>query len=488
MSRHDYDLLVIGAGAAGLSVTAGAARLGVKTLLIEREPRLGGDCLHHGCVPSKTLIKSARVRALARRARDFGLPAPVGLDEPAPFGPVAARIRQVIERVQVHDSPERFQRLGAELLFGQARFLDEHSVVVETADGLRRVSAERIVLATGSSPALPSIPGLDAPACLTNRDIFSLDELPGTLAVLGAGPIAVEMAQAFARLGSHVVLIHRGEQLLSREDPDMAELVRQALETDGARVLLGCQVESIRPEAGGARLALRDPAGGAVELYANKVLVALGRQPNVHELDLDKAGVAWSAKGVPVDARMRTNQRRVFACGDVTGRWLFTHAAGHEAGVVVANAVFRLPRKADHARMPWCIYVDPELAAVGLNERAAKALGLDVRVRVERFADNDRALAEGESEGRLKLLLDRRDRPLGVQIFGPHAGELLNEWLAVLGGGVRLRTLAGVTHPYPTLGEINQRAAAQLLAERLFSSRVRKTLRLLFRYRGQGPR
>ncbi len=480
MSRRDFDLLVVGGGSAGLTVAAGAARLGVKTLLVEREPALGGDCLHYGCVPSKTLIKSARVRHLQATAGRYGLPAPEL--PPVHFPDVAGRIRQVIEAIQAPDSPARFRRLGAEVLFGPARFLDDHALDV----GGSRVTADKIVLATGSAASAPAIPGLDKTPFLTNREIFSQGELPESLVILGAGPIGIEMAQAFARLGSRVSVIHRGGGVLGKEDPDMAGLVQKALEGEGVRFLLNSQVKLVSGDERRVVVTFESPEGQGT-LEASKLLVALGRNPNIQDLDCPAAGVEFTDRGIAVDRRQRTSQKHIFAAGDCAGRFLFTHAAGYEGSIAVSNAVFHLPRKADYAWLPWCTFTDPELASIGHNETSAKKSGLEFDVYMEEFSANDRAQAEGESGGRLKLLLGHGGRPLGVQILAPRAGELINEWVSVLGGGVRLSTLAGAMHPYPTLGELNKRVAGSVLADKIFSPRVRKILRFFFRYRGSGP-
>jgi len=495
-TRHDVDLLVIGGGAAGLTAAAGAGRFGARVVLAEREPTLGGDCLHHGCVPSKTLLATARARHTMRRAAFFGLPAPEL--EPVDFAAVARRIREVQAVIQRHDSPQRFASLGVDVRFGPARFCDEHTVDI---DG-RRVSAARILVATGSSPQVPPLPGLDTVPFLTNRELFSLDALPASLLVLGGGPMACEMAQAFARLGAQVTMVLRGPRILPRDDADMAGVVHAALAADGVRVLAGATVKMLRPvaaagggserkgEAGtGVEAELEVPLGegrGQLVVRADRLLAALGRTPQTDGLDLAAAGVVTARHGgITVDRRMRTSQPHIFAAGDVTGDWQFTHAAGHEAGVVVANAVLRLPRRANHARMPWCTFTDPELASAGCNERMAAERGLPVDVHVEAFAANDRALAEGTPEGRLKLVLRKgSNKVIGVQAVGPHAGEVLNEWVAVLGGGVRLSALAGAVHPYPTLGEISARAAGNVVSRVLFSAGARRLLRLLFGYRG----
>jgi pyruvate/2-oxoglutarate dehydrogenase complex dihydrolipoamide dehydrogenase (E3) component len=483
MASFDYDVGILGGGAAGLTMASGAAQLGAKTILIEKEPHLGGDCLHFGCVPSKTLIRSAQVYHQSQQAQRYGLPAMT--PPPVDFASVAARIRAVIAAIQAHDSVERFCGLGAQVEFGQARFLDEHCVDLEG----RRIAAKYWLIATGSRPAAPPLPGLENTPHLTNKQIFSLERLPESLLILGAGPIAIEMAQAFQRLGSQVTVVQRGGQILSNEDPDLAGLALDILSQEGVRFCLNAKVRAARDLGASRELSIIDGEGQEQRLSAQELLVALGRAPNLEDLDLAAAGVEFDAKGLKLDNRLRTSQRHIFGAGDVTGGFQFTHAAGYEAGVALTNAVLRLPRRADYTRMPWCTYCDPELASIGLNEKLARAAGLEYQVWREEFSANDRALAEGRERGQIKLLVDRQERPLGVQILGPSAGELLGEWVAVLGGKVRLSTLAGAVHPYPTLGEINKRLAGSLLAPKLFSERVRKGLHFFFHLKGRacGP-
>lgn len=478
MAQFDYDIAVIGGGAAGLSVAAGASRLGARTLLIEREPMLGGDCLHYGCVPSKTLIATAHARHVMASAEHYGLP-PVDL-APVDFAPVRQRIAAVVADIQRHDSVERFCGLGAEVRFAQARFMDEH---VAEVDG-RRVSAEKWVVATGSRAQLPPVPGLAETPHLTNREIFSLERLPQRLVILGGGPIAVELAQAFRRLGSQVDVIQRSGRILTRDDADMAGVVQAALEAEGVRLHLGAELTRVLPEGGGAAVEFTQ-AGQSRSVSGDALLVALGRTPNVEGLGLEAAGVAFSAKGIEVDARLRTTRKHIFACGDVTGAWQFTHAAGYEAGVVVANAVLRLPRKADYAWMPWCTYADPALGGMGLTEAQARKTGVEYRVLEERFADNDKARSEGCPEGRVKLLLGSGGKPLGVHIVGAGAGELLGEWAAVLAGGVSLARLAGIVHPYPSRAESAKMLAGRLMGEMLFSPTVKKALHYVFGLKGR---
>lgn len=481
MADFDYDIGILGGGAAGLTVASGCAQLGGRTLLVEREPALGGDCLHHGCVPSKTLIHSAHVYHLMRRAGRFGLPS-VDIP-PVDFAKVRERIREVVATIQAHDSVERFCSLGAEVRFGEPRFTDEHTVELDGKGVTARVTARTWVLATGSSPAAPPLPGLEQAGYLTNKDIFSLDELPESLVVLGGGAIACEMAQAFRRLGSRVEMVQRSNQVLSREDPDMAVMVQDVLAREGVILHLGATVTGVR-RAGTVKEVVFTLQGGATRTVAGShLLVAMGRSANTAGLGLDAAGVDLDGGAVAVDERLRTSHKHIYAAGDVLGRHLFTHAAGYEGSVVVTNAMFRLPRKADYTWLPRCTYVSPELACVGHTETSARAAGLEPEVITEDFASNDRALAQGEALGRIKVVLSK-GKPVGVSIFGPQAGELLSEWVAVLNGGVKMTTLAGAVHPYPTLAEINKRVVGTHLGKKIFSDKVKKTLGFFFNYKG----
>ncbi len=479
MTAYDYDIGVIGGGAAGLTVTAGSARLGAKTLLIEKEPALGGDCLHFGCVPSKTLIRTAQVYQQLKHLEKFGLPA-VELPR-VDFKAIAGRIQEVIQKIQAQDSVERFCNLGARVEFGEPEFQDEHALKL----GGRTVTAKTWVLAMGSSPSAPKIPGLEETSYLTNKDIFSLDELPGSMIVLGAGPIACEMAQAFARLGTEVQVVQRSGQILSKEDEGLAELLQSRLEAEGVSFHLRAGVKEVRDRGGMKEVVFTGSDGQEQTARAGQLLVALGREANVWNLRLENTGVEFTRKGIQVDQRMRTSQKHIYAAGDVTGRNQFTHAAGYEGGIVVSNAVFHLPRKADDTLMPWCTYTEPELASIGLNEKRAADKKMEFRVVREYFSGNDRSLAENEDLGQIKLLLNSKDTPVGVQILGPQAGELLSEWVAALNGGMKLRTLAGAVHPYPTLAEINKRVVGKVLEPKIFSETMQKALKFFFNFKGR---
>lgn len=479
MPAYDFDIGILGGGAAGLTVASGAAQLGAKTLLIEKEETLGGDCLHYGCVPSKTLIKTAHVYHLMKNGPAFGLPALV--PPPVDFKEVAGRIRSVIDVIQKHDSVERFCSLGVRVDFGAPTFLDEHAVVVNG----KTISARSWVIATGSSAAIPPIEGLATTPFLTNRDLFSLETLPGSLIILGAGPIAIEMAQAFCRLGSKVTVVQRSGQILGKEDKDMADLVQQALKEEGVAFYLNTSVQRVRDLGHEREVVVQTGEGAIVRLTAKAILIAMGRAPNTGGLGLEKIGVVHDRNGIKVSGSLRTRHRHIYAAGDVIGGHQFTHVAGYEGGIVLANAVFHLPRKADYTYVPWCTYTHPELASIGMNEARARAAGLDYSVWTEEFKDNDRSLAEGESAGRVKMLLDRKEKPLGIQILGPHAGELLGEWVAVMGAGVGLAKVAAAMHPYPTLGEISKKVAGAVLARKIFSDRVRTGLRFFFHLKGR---
>jgi pyruvate/2-oxoglutarate dehydrogenase complex dihydrolipoamide dehydrogenase (E3) component len=438
-----YNLVVIGAGTAGLVAAAGAAGLGAKVAIVERG-LMGGDCLTAGCVPSKALLRSARAAAEVRRAGDFGVRVPDGarVDFPAVMG----RMRQLRADLSPNDSAGRFRGLGVDVFFGEARFTGPDAVEV----GGRVLRFRRAVIATGSRPRVPAVPGLTEAGFLTNETVFTLTQLPPRLAVLGGGPIGCELAQAFARFGSRVTLVHSRGQLLPKDDPAAAELVERSLRRDGVDVRLNAAVERVerRPEGKVLRL-----AGGA-EVAADELLVATGRVPNVEGLGLEAAGVVATEKSVAVDDHLRTTNPRVFAAGDVCSRYQFTHAADATARVVVQNALFLGRKKASALIIPWCTYTDPEVAQVGLTAREAKERGLPVRAFVQELRDVDRAVLDGETEGFVKVLTaERGDRILGATVVAAHAGEMIGELTLAMTGRLGLRTIAATIHPYPTQAE-----------------------------------
>lgn len=479
MADYDFDIGVIGGGAAGLTVTAGSAQLGAKTLLVEKEKKLGGDCLHYGCVPSKTLIKSAHVYHLMKNAASFGLP-PVQVP-PVDFAHISRRIKSVIDIIQAHDSEERFCGLGARVEFGEPQFIDEHTIRLNG----KVYSAKNWVIATGSSAAAAPIKGLDQTPYITNREIFYLQRLPESMIILGGGPIGCEMGQAFNRLGTRVHIVDRADQILGKEDKDMADTVMQVMQHEGVLFRLNVSVDEIRDHGGQKEVLITDPNGKISRLKAQTLMVAMGRGANTGGLGLDRIGVATNRNGVIVNDRLQTSQKHIYAAGDVAGGYQFTHAAGYEGGIVISNAIFHLPRKTDYTYLPWCTYTDPPLGSIGMNETAATKAGIEYSVWTESFKENDRSLTEGEDVGKIKLLLDKKEKPIGVQIVGPHAGDLLAEWVAVLNGKVKLSTIAAAVHPYPTVGEINKKVIGAYFSPKIFSDKIKKGLKFFFNLKGR---
>ncbi len=465
----EYDLVIIGGGAGGLVVASVASQLGLQVCLIEKENKLGGDCLHYGCVPSKTLIHTAKVAQQIRRAGDVGLP----VSEPrVDMVAVNARIREVVEHIQQHDDPQRFRDYGCEVLFGAARFIDGHTVEVNAV----RIRGKRFVIATGSRPFVPPIPGLEQAGYLTNIDMFSLPDLPPRLIVLGGGPIGLEMAQAFQRLGSQVTVIEKQPQLLPQEDSDVAAALQAALQAEGINILTSVAAEKVSIENNVRSVACSD--GGVIQ--AEQLLVAVGRSANVDELGLDAAGVSYTSKGIAVDKRMRTTQKHIYACGDVCGPYPFTHMAEYQAGIVISNAIFRFPKKADYRVVPWVTYTDPELARVGLTEQQAKEKGITPQVLRFDFRDIDRALTEGETTGFSKLVT-HKGRVLGASILGQHAGELIHEIVLAMQTGAKIANISAAIHAYPTLAQIHRRTVNTAYAPKLFSKTTRTLVKWINR-------
>lgn len=481
MPQYDFDLGIIGGGAAGLTAAAGGAQFGAKTILIEKSPRLGGDCLHCGCVPSKTLIRTAGIYSIIKRAKEFGLPE-VHLP-PVDLASVMARVHNVIERIQKHDSPERFCSLGAQVLFGNPSFIDDHLIRV---DG-QKISAKSWIIATGSSPALPALEGLADVPYWTNETVFSQTKLPDHLIVLGGGPLGLEMAQAFARLGSKVTIVEFTGQILGPEDTDIADIIAERLKEEGCTILTNIKALSVQYMDSKIKL-ITGPSTGKGKtaiIEGDALLVAAGRKPNIDDLKLENAGVIFTPRGIPADSKMKTNIRHIYACGDVNGQLPFTHVAGYEAGIALTNAILHLPRKAAYDKIGWCTYTDPEVASIGLNEKRARKKGIKYRILEEEFEENDRALAEGEGKGKIKLLTSPAGKFLGCQIIGVRAGELIHEWIIAMSGGVRLSTIAGAVHIYPTLSEISKRVAGRLFAEKLFNDGTKNVLKFLFNLKGR---
>jgi len=468
----EVDICVVGAGSGGLLVAAAAALLGRRVALVERG-RMGGDCLNYGCVPSKSLIAAAKRAALARTGGDFG----IDLGKPTiDFARVHAHVERVIAAIAPHDSQERFEGLGCKVIRAEGRFVGPDVL----AAGGARIRARRFVIATGSSPAIPPLEGLTQVPYLTNETVFELKARPEHLIVIGGGPIGVELAQAFARLGAKVSVVEL-LAILGNDDAEAAEVVRQALRRDGVALYEGTRIRSLA-RAGDGIAATIERDGESETLLGSHLLVAAGRSANVAGLGLEAAGVAFTARGITVDRRLRTTNRRIYALGDVAGRYQFTHMAGHHAGVVVRNALFRLPAKVEERAIPWVTFTDPELAHVGLKEDGARAAHGAIRILRWAFAENDRAQTEREIDGFAKVITTRRGRVVGATIVGAHAGELILPWGLAIARGLRVSALAGLIAPYPTLSEISKSVAGSFFTPTLFGERTKRLVRFLARF------
>lgn len=469
-----YDLAVIGGGTAGLVSAAVSAGIGARTALVEQH-RLGGECLWTGCVPSKAIIRSAAVLHTLRRAAEFGIDAQGGRTD---FAAVMARVHAIIRTIQPHDSPERFRAMGVDVVEGRARFVSPEEAEV----GGRRVRSKRWILATGSRTAVPPIPGLEAAGYLTHETLWDLRALPESMLVLGGGPIGIEMAQAFARLGSRVTVVAAATQLLHREDPEIAAVLHRQLEREGVTLLLSAKATAVRVEDG-VKVAAVASADGETEVRAAEVLVATGRRPNVEEMGLEALGVEVGEKGVTVDGALRTSASNVWAAGDVAGPYRFTHVADYQARIAAPNALFPLRRKADYRVVPWCTYTEPEVARVGMTEAQARDEWGD-RAGVYRYAHDslDRALCDGEPEGLTKLVLDPRGRIAGAHVVGPRAGETIHEAVLAVRHRLKLSDLSGMIHVYPTYPESLKRAADAFLRAKYSGGLARRVADLAVRW------
>ena len=463
------DICIIGAGSAGLSVAAGAAQLGAKTVLIEAG-KMGGDCLNTGCVPSKSLLAAAKAAESIRKASHFGIEAG---ELRVNFSRVHDYVHSVIAEIAPHDSVERFTGLGCRVIKARGRFIDAKTVEA----GGEIIQARRFVVATGSRAAVPPIPGLDGVPFFTNESIFENTILPEHLIVIGAGPIGCELAQAHRRLGSKVTILDLGP-MMPKDDPEAVDVVRRRFAAGGIETKETIKV--LRVEKGGAGLSVVIREGDRERsIDGSHLLIATGRRPNVENLGLEAAGVCYSLKGIDVDARLRSSNKHIYAAGDVAGSYQFTHIAAYHAGIVIRNALFRLPAKASTKAVPWVTYTDPELAHVGMNETdARKAHGDSTKVVRAEFAENDRAQAESAKQGFLKGVL-KGGTVIGATIVGAHAGELILPWVLAVSKGLKIGDLANIIAPYPTLSEISKRAAGSYYTPTLFSPRTRAVVRFL---------
>ena len=493
-----YDIIVIGGGSGGLVVAVGAAQLGARVALIEKKA-LGGDCLYTGCVPSKTIIRSARFAADVKRAASLGF-APTHLQfADNNFASIIGRVQRVIETVAEHDAPDVFRKQGVNVIFGTPRFLSPHELEIEqTAQqaqasdngngrkttGKVTLSARRFCISTGSRPAAPPIEGLEEIGFITNEEIFHLTTLPRRLLVLGAGPIGLELGQSLARFGSEVTIVEMGERVLPKEDEEVSQTLDKILRAEGLKILLN--TKAVRASKGGDGKTLiverRDESGktSTEELHADEILVAAGRKPNVEGLNLEAAGVRYDKERIITNDYLRTSQKHILAAGDVTGHFPFTHMAAYEASVVIRNALlfFPLLQKTDFRVVPWATYTDPEIARVGMTEREAGKEYGDENIRIYRtaFAENDRAQAEEASQGFMKFVCTRKNKILGAHIVGAHAGELIHEIVLAMSENLPVTKLGAMIHVYPTLTQVNQKAGLDAVLAKLSSPIIKKIL------------
>jgi pyruvate/2-oxoglutarate dehydrogenase complex dihydrolipoamide dehydrogenase (E3) component len=463
------DICVIGGGSGGLSVAAGAAQMGAQTVLVEGH-KMGGDCLNYGCVPSKALLAAAERAHMGRGNKPFGVAA---TRPKVDFAAVMGHVRETIEAIEPVDSVERFSGLGVRVIEETGKFIGRNKLQA----GDMTITAKRFVIATGSTAAVPNIRGLKSVPYLTNETIFTLTRQPKHLLIIGGGPIGAEMAQAFCRLGSAVTLVE-ADKVLGREDQELSAHVKSQLVEDGIELVEGARIASVKQMGTKTLMKLQ----GGTEIAGDALLVAAGRKPNLDALNLAKAGVAVSDGAQPhikVDKRLRSSNKKIFAIGDVNGGPQFTHAAGYQAGLVIRNILFFLPAKVNFAALPRVTYTNPELASVGLSEAEAREKYAAIKVLRWPFEENDRARAERDMRGMVKIITTRNGRILGASIVGKGAGDLLAPWTMALAQGLPISAMAGVISPYPTRGEASKRAAGDYYTPTLFGPRTRKVVGLL---------
>ena len=477
---YDYDVIVIGGGAAGLTASGISANFGAKTMMVERH-RLGGDCTWTGCVPSKAILKAAKVAQHIREANDFGLiDATVHVD----FKSVMQRVRHIREEVyEDADRPEIYENMGIEVVSAQATFIDSHTIELQSDTSTRKVTSRYFVIAAGASAWVPPITGIESVPHLTNESLFEIDNFPEKMAIVGSGPIGTEMSQAFARLGSQVTVFERGQQIMGKDDPELASLLQSKLELEGIQYRLGSSVNKV--ESNGPTVKVFYETNGITQtLEADQILLATGRRPNIEGLNLDAAGIVHTQQGITVNDRCRTNIRHIYAIGDVTGRYQFTHMSEHMAKVATTNMLLKIPMKIDQTNVPWVTFTDPELGHVGASEQQLREAGIKYEVYHFPYTKVDRAVTESESTGLIKVYAKKFNGKIyGADVLGTNAGELISEYGLAMRNGISLRQIADTIHAYPTYGLGARRAADQWYVRKQSAGFV-KIVKTLFGYRG----
>jgi len=481
--KYDYDLLVIGAGAGGLTAAGMGANFGAKTLMVEVD-KLGGDCTWHGCIPSKTLLHLSKVAQSVTEAKKFGYRKSQGLDFSSVMEHVRSKRKDVYEEA---DDPDIYRRMGVDIEFGQALFVDDHTVRIVKDEENRKVSSRYIIIATGSKAMIPPIKGIQEISHHTNETIFELKEQPESLAIIGAGPIGVEMAQAFQRLGTQVTVFDMLPRILSNDDKELTGMLQEYLENEGINFKLSADVEKISENSDGKNSIEAEVNGDQFFWEGSEVLISAGRTANCEGLQLERAGIRHQDNGITVDDRCRTNLKHVYAVGDVTGQYQFTHMSEHMAKVAVTNALLKIPKKIDREHVPWSTYTDPELAHVGATDKELKER--DTSYKTYRFPYDkiDRAITDESTEGLIKVFAKEwNGKILGATIYGKQAGDLIGEYALAMRNGVTLRNIADTIHPYPSYGLGIRRAADQWYVQSQSTWMV-KLIKWVFGYRGTVP-
>lgn len=474
MQDNQYDLAVLGGGAGGLFTASVANALGVKMCIIEKR-RLGGDCTWFGCMPSKAILKSAYAANLLKKSSGFGLK--IQGDFQISTNGVMSHVRDVIQEIATHHEPQDLLKRGIDVLFGSPRFVDANSVEVNG----KRIDSKRFIIATGSHPAIPPIEGLKDVNYLCNENIFDLNELPKSLIVLGGGPIGVELSQALHRLGTQVTIVEMAERILLREEPELGQIVEERLKKEGLKILTGKKAVRVAKNNGQVTITLEDTTGRKEDVMADNVLVAVGRAPNIEGLDLEKANVEFSNKGIEVNEYLQTTNPDIFACGDVVGPYQFSHVAAYQAGICVRNALFRrlVRQRVNYNNMVWATFTDPELAHLGMTEKEAREKYRNIKVYISPYTSSDRAVTDMEKEGLVKVVTDKKGIILGAHIVGANAGEIIQGFIIVKSLRTPLNKIAQMLFIYPTLSELIKKTATKSFIEKASNPLVKILIKLM---------